>query len=175
MWETYRSDGESHSKHKLAMRFAFVEADCSYSARREWVKVDVLVDGRPAASCKTEVEPGGYVDLDSDRNDIEFAMRGRWRDDSGYGEICLAWDEKVEDYWGDPYMHFVRIRGDFDVQRVHGTHWAAAWTLFDTLGDGVWDVGDETWSDATREGLQYLDSLESVWESSESARIAMEQ
>ncbi len=164
LWEDYRSDGRPRGKKKVALRLRYSDTTYGYSGRHEWVKVDVLVDGRPAASSTAEVRPGGYIGFSSHRHDIEFEMNGRFRQNRADGDIRLAWDEKVESKWsGDIRKEFVRIRGGFELGRVHGYHWGAAWELFDTFGEDAWDLGDEVWQAATLEGLQHLEEVEQTF------------
>lgn len=161
MWEDYRSDHRPPGKKKLAMRIRYSDTTYDYSGRREWVDVNVLVDGRPAASSRTRVNSGGYIHLSSYRNDIQFEMHARFHSDDGEGEIDLTWDEKYKDEWtGKTETCRVRTRGDFEVGRVRHGHWAAAWELFDTYRDGIWELPDSVWETATLEGIEHLETIE---------------
>ena len=163
MNESYRSDGRPCSKKTIAI-------NCSYSqgsSSGEYVKVNVIVDGRPAGSGTSRVGSGGRISVSSHQGDIDFGMSGRFSGGSGSGDMEIRWEEKFENGYGYIHMEYVRIRGDFGVHRVHGGHWAAAWALFDTYGDGVWDLGDEIWTEATAEGIAHLESLEPYWETVE--------
>jgi len=165
MWEQYRSDGRPLSKKKLAMRFQYADTTYTWSGRHEWVKANVVVDGRPAASSKTEVTSSGRIDFSSYQNGIDFEMQGNFYGDSGSGDIELAWDEKVTDkYTGETEMCYVRVRGDFELARAVGDHWGAAWALFDLYGDdGIWELPDYVWETATLEGLEHLDAVEETF------------
>ena len=161
IWEKYRSDGLSLSKKMMAMRVRFVETTYDYSGRHEWVDVDVLIDGRPVASRETQVTSSGYINLASFKNDIDLELRGRFKNNDAEGDVDLSWDEKVENkYTGHVEEYWVRIRGDYDLGLVHGAHWAQAWELFDTYGDGVWDLPDDVWEAATVEGLAHLAEID---------------
>ena len=164
MWEDWRSDFRARGKKKLAIRIRHSDTTYSHSGWQEWVNVDVLVDGRPTASTRTRVTSGGYIHLNSYRNEIQFEMHGRFWHDDGEGEIDLTWDEKFKDTWsGHTETWRVRTRGDFDVGRVRHSHWAAAWELFDTHGDDIWELPDSVWETATIEGLDYLESVEEAF------------
>ena len=160
MWEHYRSDYLSPGKKKLAVRVRYRDSTRTYSGWHDWYKIDVLIDGRPVASTVEEIHESGYMHLNSYTSGIDLDMQGWFRTSSADGNFSLDWEEKFKNPWdGDTIKLRVRITGDYDMGRVHGLHWASAWDLFDTYGDGIWDLPDETWETATLEGLTYLDSL----------------
>jgi len=163
MWEDYRSDNRPHGKKIVAMRVRFSEVTYDYSGRHEWVKVNVLIDGRPVANKIEEIESGGRMDLTSCVNDIDFDMDTRFYSATAVGDIDLWWEEKVEDWWGDKYFIDVHVRGDFELGRAKGSHWAAAWDLFDQYGDDIWTISDETWEFATMEGIQHMLEVEETF------------
>lgn len=158
--ETYRSDNIPISKKILALRCRFSGTTWTGTGRHEWVKVDVLVDGRPAGSSNAEISRYGYLEFYTRKDDITFALDGRFVDNMSYGDVEMDWNEKVEiPYLGKVDLHHVYIRGDYSAGRVRGTHWASAWDLFDRHGDGVWDLGDEAWQDASREGMIHMQQV----------------
>ncbi len=164
LWEEYRSDGRPLSKKMLAMRASYSDTTYTYSGRHEWIKLDVLVDGRPVASSKSEISSSGYISFSSHKSGIDFEIYGRFRNNDAYGDIDLAWDEKVQNkYTGKLELRYVHIRGDYEMGRVHGSHWAAAWDLFDTCEDGIWDLPDVVFKAATLEGLAHLAEIEETF------------
>lgn len=161
MWEEYRSDHRSLSKKKLAMRVQYRNSTWTSSGWHDWYKIDVLIDGRPAASTVDEIRSGGYFCIDSYQSAIDLELYGNFRSSSVDGDFKLDWDEKFKDPWeGDTIKVRVWISGDYNAGRVRGLHWASAWELFDIYGDGIWDLPDETWEAATMEGLAYLETIE---------------
>jgi hypothetical protein len=161
MWEDYRSDFLSLGKKRLAMRVQYRDSTWTSSGWRDWYKIDVLIDGRPAASIVEEIRSGGYYHLNSYQDSIDLEMDGWFRTSSGDGDFKLDWEEKFKDQWGGETIKYrVWITGDYELGKVRGAHWASAWDLFDTYGDGIWTLPDEIWEAATLEGLQYLDSIE---------------
>lgn len=161
LWEDYRSDNLPLSKKTVAMRCSYSDTTHKSSGTHEWVKVNVLVDGRPTASCTAEAWKGGYLGFSSHQGDIYFDFDGTFTGNSARGYIGLEWDEKVEiPHTGKVEKHHVYLEGPFELGRVRGTHWAAAWDLFDRYGDQVWDLPEESWELATAEGLAHLAALE---------------
>jgi hypothetical protein len=160
IWETWRSDNLPRSKKTMAVRFTNLDSIKSFNGYKYYADVNVLIDGRPASNSRIQVYSGGYVDFQTLNSKINLALNGRFYNDRGDGEVHLEWDEKIE--VGHPPkvdLHFVRLNGDFEVSRASGGHWGAAWKLFDTYGDGVWDIGDETWGEVSREGITLLENL----------------
>jgi len=163
MWEDWRSDGRPLSKKIVAMRVNFTRATYNYSGRHEFVKIDVLVDGRPAASKETEITQYGQVSLASYKSSIDFRMTGRFRYDSGDGDIELTWDEKVYNPWtGYTDTYTVDLGGNYEVGRVHHGLWADAWALFDTYGEGIFDLDDTVWETATSAGVANMAEQEEI-------------
>lgn len=159
MTENYRSDHRPLCKRKLAMRIQRAGTGYDYWGSYSLVNIDVLLDGRPVASSTTEVGSGGRIGFNAGKND--FSMSGRFSGGSADGTMSLTWEEKVKNpYTGEPELRHVHIAGDFSMGRVHGAHWAAAWALFDTYGEGIWDLPDEVWEAATLEGLAHLAVIE---------------
>ncbi|MCX6645211.1 MAG: hypothetical protein NTY09_02460 [bacterium] len=160
MWEDFRSDYISLGKKKIAMRVNYRDSTWTSSGWSDWYKIDVLIDGRPAASTVEEIHSGGYIHLQSNDNSIDLDMQGYFRKSNADGNFMLDWDEKFKDQWdGETVKYQVWISGTYDLGHVKGAQWAPAWELFDTYGDGIWDLSDEIWEAATLEGLAHLDTL----------------
>jgi hypothetical protein len=160
MWENFRSDYLSLGKKRIAMRVDYRDSTWTSSGWRDWYKIDVLIDGRPAATSVEEIHSGGYLNLQTYQDNIELGMTGHFNKSDAAGDYNLNWEEKFKDQWGgDTVKYRVRISGDYDLGRVKGAQWASAWDLFDTYGDGIWDLPDEMWEAATAEGLAHLDTL----------------
>jgi hypothetical protein len=162
LYESYRSDNLPLRRRPVAMRCSYSDTTWTGSSRYEWVDVDVLVDGRPTALETVEVDQGGYLSFDSYKDDIDFEMSGYASYGSFSGQMHIKWDEKVKLPGTDKSeKHYVSLGGNCELYRVRGSQWAAAWQLFDTYGDGVFDLSDEIWQSATLEGLQHLAAEES--------------
>ncbi|MCK4719392.1 hypothetical protein KAU08_01960 [bacterium] len=160
MWEEYRSDHRTLGKKKVAVRIQYKDSTYTSSGWRDWVRVNVLIDGRPAASTIEEIRSGGYLHLETYQGDIDLDLKGWFRHNKANGDIDLVWDEKFDYPWGDTDFYRVRSAGDFELGHVTHLHWASAWELFDTYGDEIWDLPEETWYEATLDGMEYLESIE---------------
>ena len=161
LYEDSRSDNLELSKKLVAMRSTWTGTNWSDGVRYEWVRIDLLIDGRPTAYLETEVGEEGYIYFTSQKDDIEIEMEGWFEDDMGDGWMDLSWDEKVTLPDSDKVeMHYVELGGDFELDRVRGSQWAAAWKLFDTYGAGASELGDNVWETATRDGMSHLAQLE---------------
>jgi hypothetical protein len=160
LYEDSRSDNLGLGEKTVAMRSQWTGTDWEYGVRHEWVEIDLLIDGRPTAYLETEVGPGGYIYFTSQNEDIDIEMEGWFADDQGSGWIDLSWDEKVELPDSDKVdMHYVELTGDFELDRTRSSQWASAWKLFNTYKDGVFQLGDNVWKQASADGLNHLAQL----------------
>jgi hypothetical protein len=153
LYENYRSDHMALRKRPIALRCTYSDITWSGSTKHEWVNADLVVDGRPAARTRAEVGKGGYLSFSSYKNDIEVEMEGWFSSGHADGWIDLCWQEKVKlPGKNKTEMHDVHLYGDFDLNRDKDSHWADMWQLFDLYGDGVFELGDETWENAYEVG-----------------------
>ncbi len=152
MWENYRSDHAPLGKKPMAVRIT--------RAGINLVKVNVLVDGRPAGSDSSNVSPGGCIGVSTD----DCRLSGCFGSSSANGNVDLDWDEKIKNqYTGDVETYHVHISGTYTLGLTRGSQWDAAFELFDTYGDGIWDLPDDVWEEASREGLAHLAAIEDTF------------
>lgn len=152
LWEDSRSDGRPLGKQPVAVRISY--------AGTNQVKVNVVVDGRPVANEKTSISSSGRIGIGTNM----CSMSGYFSGSSASGSMTVDWDEKYENpYNGKVETHHVVIRGSYSLNRSHGGQWAAVWDLFNLYEDDIWNLPDEVWEEASREGLEHLAEVESTY------------
>jgi hypothetical protein len=157
LYEDSRSDYLDLGEKTVAMRAQWIRTYWSDGVRHEVVEINLLIDGRPAAYLNTEIGSDGAIYFTSSRNDIDLDMEGWFYDDYGDGSMYLAWDEKIKMPDTDKVdMHYVELDGDFELDRVRGSQWAEAWKLFDTMGEGVFQLSDDAWKNISMAGIENL-------------------